>query len=86
MNSKGKPASVHDLRRSFGQRLADGAVPARELQSIMRHSRLETTEKYHLKHNAAAQAKQPSDRLVGYGEDERTQDCEASESTPVVEK
>ena len=71
--TNGKPASAHDLRRSFGQQLADASVPPRELQSIMRHSRLETTERYYLKHNAAEQSKRLADRLGGYGKEERTQ-------------
>jgi hypothetical protein len=82
VNANGKPASAHDLRRSFGQRLADAGVPMRELQSIMRHARFETTEKYYLKHNAADQAKRLADRLVGYTSADRTQlsgECESSQ-------
>lgn len=52
VNDDGKPASAHDLRRSFGQRLADAGVSPRDLQKIMRHRRLETTEQYYLRDNA----------------------------------
>ena len=45
----GKHASAHDLRRTFGQRLADAGVRPRDLQRIMRHSSLETTEAYYLR-------------------------------------
>jgi integrase len=43
----------HDLRRSFGQRLADAGVPPRDLQAIMRHSSITTTERYYLRHRVA---------------------------------
>ena len=56
VNTRGKSASAHDLRRSFGQRMADAGLPTRDLQSIMRHARLETTEKYYLRHHAVEQA------------------------------
>ncbi len=56
VNSNGKPASAHDLRRSFGQRLADAGVLPRDLQAIMRHSELRTTERYYIKHDVAKQA------------------------------
>jgi integrase len=52
VNEDGKPASAHDLRRSFGQRLADAGVAPRDLQKIMRHRRLETTEQYYLRDDA----------------------------------
>jgi len=81
VNSEGKPASAHDLRRSFSQRLADAGVPLRELQSIMRHSRVETTERYYLKHNAAEQAKRLAERLNGYALADRTQVSAEAEST-----
>ncbi|HJN08632.1 MAG TPA: site-specific integrase [Pirellulaceae bacterium] len=56
VNAEDKPASAHDLRRSFGQRMADAGLPPRDLQSIMRHSSLTTTEKYYLRHRAVEQA------------------------------
>jgi integrase len=46
VNESGKPASAHDLRRSFGQRMADAGIPARDLQAMMRHKSMATTEKY----------------------------------------
>ncbi|MDP6554896.1 MAG: site-specific integrase, partial [Pirellulaceae bacterium] len=52
----GKPASAHDLRRSFGQRMADAGLPPRDLQAIMRHSSMATTEKYYLTNRASDQA------------------------------
>jgi integrase len=84
VNSKGKPASAHDLRRSFGERLADAGVPPRELQSIMRHSRLETTERYYLRHNAAEQGKRLAAQLSGYANGNRTQISEDRQSSQVI--
>jgi integrase len=84
VNGEGKSASAHDLRRSFGQRLADAGIPPRDLQSIMRHSRLETTQRYYLKHNAADQSKRIAERLVGYGQANRTQLSEESQMTSVI--
>ena len=52
VNDEGKPASAHDLRRSFGQRLADAGMAPTDLQTIMRHSTFATTKKYYLKANA----------------------------------
>jgi integrase len=56
VTAEGKPASAHDLRRSFGQRMADAGLPPRDLQAIIRHASLATTEKYYLRHRAADQA------------------------------
>ena len=52
VNDEGKAASAHDLRRSFGQRLADAGVAPRDLQKIMRHRTLATTEQYYLRDDA----------------------------------
>lgn len=49
VNAAGKSASAHDLRRSFGQRMADAGLPPRDLQVIMRHSDFKTTEAYYLR-------------------------------------
>ena len=70
-----KPASAHDLRRSFGQRLADAGVLPRDLQSIMRHQHFSTTERYYLTHRAADQAERIAQVLtkVGYADANRTQ-------------
>ena len=54
--AEGKFASAHDLRRTFGQELADAGLPPRDLQAIMRHANLATTEKYYLRHRAVEQA------------------------------
>ena len=56
VSDDGKFASAHDLRRTFGQRLADAGLPPRDLQAIMRHANLATTEKYYLRHRAVEQA------------------------------
>lgn len=45
--SAGKFASAHDLRRSFGSRLAPLVKPA-TLQLLMRHASIETTMKYYV--------------------------------------
>jgi integrase len=52
VNQGGKFASAHDLRRSFGQRLANSGVYPRDLQKIMRHASITTTETYYLNDNA----------------------------------
>jgi integrase len=67
LNGEGKAPSAHDLRRTFGQQLADAGVPPRDLQSIMRHSSFKTTEKYYLRHQAVEQA----ERLAQYLGDDR---------------
>ena len=41
--------SVHCLRKSFGQNLADRGVPMHTLKDLMRHSSIRTTEKFYLK-------------------------------------
>jgi integrase len=46
-NAQGKPASAHDLRRTFGTRWAM-QVPPVVLQKLMRHETLETTMKYYV--------------------------------------
>jgi len=56
VSERGKPASAHDLRRSFGQRMADAGLPPRDLQAIMRHASITTTERYYLRHRAVDQA------------------------------
>lgn len=43
---RGKFASAHDFRRSFGIRWAEVLMPA-ELQSLMRHAAIETTMKFY---------------------------------------
>jgi integrase len=52
---KGKFASAHDLRRSFGQRWAQRVMP-QVLRELMRHESLETTMTYYVGVNAAATA------------------------------
>ena len=81
--SETKPASAHDLRRSFGQRLAVAGVSPRDLQAIMRHREFSTTQKYYLKDEAAEQAErifQVWDKS-GYGGANRTQQ-ETETATP----
>ncbi|MGM0488338.1 MAG: tyrosine-type recombinase/integrase [Planctomycetota bacterium] len=70
--SETKPASAHDLRRSFGQRLADAGVQAPDLQVIMRHKNFATTQKYYLRHTASDQAHRIANAL-GYADATRTQ-------------
>ena len=52
VNDTGKPASAHDLRRSFGQRMADGGLASRDLQAIMRHASITTAEAHNLRDKA----------------------------------
>jgi integrase len=80
-----KPASAHDLRRSFGQRLADAGVTIRDLQGIMRHRHFGTTEKYYLIQNAADQAPRMAEKL-GYATAKSTQLSETGETTEVVHR
>lgn len=47
VNRHGKPASAHDLRRSFGLRWADRVRP-KELMSLMRHQEISTTMRYYV--------------------------------------
>ncbi len=69
VNEDNKFASAHDLRRSFGQRMADAGMAPRDLQAIMRHSSLATTEKYYLRHRAVEQADRIAKQLQGLRED-----------------
>jgi integrase len=46
-----KYASVHDLRRSFGERWAARIMP-QQLKEIMRHELIETTMRFYVGHNA----------------------------------
>jgi len=62
VNDDGKFASAHDLRRSFGQRMAEAGVGRDDLQAIMRHSDFRTTEKYYLRSRAVSQA----ERIAGH--------------------
>ncbi len=41
----------------FGQRIADAGLPVRDLQSMMRHASIITTETYYLRHRAHDQGK-----------------------------
>ena len=47
VNSDGKPASAHDLRRSFRSRWARRVMPA-VLQRLMRHGNITTTMGYYV--------------------------------------
>lgn len=40
------PFTPHDLRRSFGSQLLDRGVPIREVQTLMRHSSVTSTQRY----------------------------------------
>ncbi|WP_145291963.1 tyrosine-type recombinase/integrase [Pirellulimonas nuda] len=52
---KGKTASAHDLRRSFGFRWSRRVMPA-TLKELMRHASVETTLTFYVGQNAAATA------------------------------
>jgi integrase len=52
---KGKTASAHDLRRSFGYRWSKLVMPA-DLRSLMRHASIDTTMTYYVGQNATATA------------------------------
>ncbi len=67
VNAQKKPASAHDLRRSFGNRMADAGLPPRDLQAIMRHRSLTTTEKFYLRHRAVEQSERIAQRLKQAG-------------------
>jgi integrase len=53
--SKGKFATAHDLRRSFGYRWSRRVMPA-ILKELMRHSSIETTMTYYVGQNARSTA------------------------------
>ena len=52
INEEGKSASAHDIRRRFGQRVANAGVPPRYLKTIMRHRSIRTIEKFYLQNDA----------------------------------
>ncbi|WP_397570610.1 tyrosine-type recombinase/integrase [Schlesneria sp. T3-172] len=56
VNSQGKFASAHDLRRSFGLRWSHKSFPA-EHKELMRHASIQTTEDYYALHEATSFAK-----------------------------
>jgi integrase len=51
-----KFASCHDLRRSFGRRLADSGVSPNDLRELMRHSDIATTMLFYIGQNAESVA------------------------------
>ena len=63
VNDAGKFASAHDLRRSFGQRMADRGVTLRDLQKLMRHSSFTTTETFYLSDQIEEIGDRINDRL-----------------------
>ena len=65
INDEGKHASAHDLRRTFGGRLAAAGVPAADLKKIMRHSSVTTTMKYYVNSDAEEAAQRIAERLQG---------------------
>lgn len=81
VNASGKPASAHDLRRSFGQRMADAGLPPRDLQAIMRHASFTTTEAYYLRDKAQDQGK----RITAYlGTIAKTEEEKTAEAVDVT--
>ena len=52
VNEEGTSASAHDIRRGFGQRMANAGVPPRDLKAIIRHRSITTTEKFYLQNDA----------------------------------
>jgi integrase len=54
--AKDKPATAHDLRRSFGQRWAALVMP-QVLMELMQHESIDTTLKYYVGRNAQRTAK-----------------------------
>ncbi|HEY1602223.1 MAG TPA: site-specific integrase [Pirellulales bacterium] len=52
---RGKYASAHDLRRSFGERWASRIMP-QQLMELMRHETIETTMRYYVGRNAQSTA------------------------------
>jgi integrase len=53
--ARGKYASAHDLRRSFGERWAARLMP-QQLMELMRHETIETTMRYYVGRNAQSTA------------------------------
>jgi hypothetical protein len=58
--------------------MADAGIPPRDLQAIMRHASLATTEKYYLRHRASEQA----DRIASYLDGSRNGCTHFSTGTP----
>jgi len=56
---------AHDIRRGFGQKMADSGVPPRDLQLMMRHKSFQTTQDYYLTTDAAASSKRIATMLQG---------------------
>ena len=54
--AKDKPATAHDLRRSFGERWSARVMP-QVLMELMRHESIDTTLKYYVGRNAQRTAK-----------------------------
>ena len=54
--AKDKPATAHDLRRSFGERWASRVMP-QVLMELMRHESIETTLKFYVGRNAQRTSK-----------------------------
>lgn len=51
-DASGGTVTAHDLRRSFGTRWAAAGIGFSDLQRIMRHSSVETTKRYYVRHQA----------------------------------
>lgn len=65
--AKGKPAkyaSLHDLRRTFAQRLKDSGLPMGLIQRLMRHSDAKTTERYYLTEKTQLEAERIQELLA----------------------
>ena len=58
-----KYASLHDLRRTFAQNLADSDMPKELVKTLMRHADIRTTERYYQVTNIQREAGAIRDRL-----------------------
>ncbi len=59
--------TLHCLRKSYAQNLADHGTPISTLKKLMGHSSIRTTEEYYLRSTDAneMQAKRVLDELIG---------------------
>jgi integrase len=85
VNADGKFASAHDLRRTFGTRLADAGVSSVDLQAVLRHKSFETTKAFYVQSDAENVTQRLAEKVnpqkyLGTPADEDDRDTEAEEA------
>jgi len=66
--------SIHTLRKSFAQNMANSGMPPRTLQYLLGHADIETTMKYYVQvdENAAALVRTATDRMIESAQRQQT--------------